>query len=656
MVFEKGLRSYHWLFLTGRLIAAAGLWVGPPVIVSLTARSTDNPSADSHTQLSQEEVAGRIDALRAEIARHDELYFKKSAPVISDAAYDQLKRELAALERALPEATRESGRAEMGVGDDRVGSFATYRHRERMLSLNKSYSESELRAFDTRLMKQLGKSELDYVVEPKFDGLAISVTFVKGKLVRAVTRGNGAEGDDVTANLLTIRALPRHLDAQAPEGAVNPIPDLIELRGEVYLTLAEFERINRERENAGETLFANPRNLAVGTLKQSDVTEVAKRKLAIVFYGTGSCEPAEARPDSQQALLCQLHAWGLPTIEGPRFARGADAMWQAVQAVGRERGQLGFPIDGAVVKLNAVALQDQLGVTMEAPLWAIAYKFVPEQVETRLRAITLQVGRTGVITPVAELEPVKLGGSTVTRASLFNRDEIARRDIRIGDFVSIEKAGEIIPTIASVNRIRRTSEVRPYVFPANCPACDALLVQVTGETAIRCPNFNCPVQVRRRVEHFASAACVGISGLGPAMVEKLVRKGLVTTVADLYRLRREDLLSLGGNTKKSSDRLLAAIEESKHAELWRFIYGLGIPHVGVATARELAQYFGGLDSLARVSWEDFNHNGEKRMPLVGDLAAEAIVGYFTRPESQRMVEALRLAGVRPAEPPGLSKR
>lgn len=649
MSFEKVSGLSGRLFLTVRLVVVAWLWVGPSVIVSLTAGLADNPSGAGPTQPDQGAAAERIDALRAEIARHDELYFKKSAPAISDAAYDQLKRELAALERAFPHVSDAAGQTHAGVGDDRSGSFAAYRHRERMLSLNKSYTESELRAFDARLMKQLGRSELDYVVEPKFDGLAISVTFEKGRLVRAVTRGNGKEGDDVTANLLTIHALPRLLGARAPGGETNPVPDLIELRGEVYLTFAEFERINRERENAGEPLFANPRNLAAGTLKQSDANEVAKRKLSIVFYGMGSCEPAEARPDSQQALLRQLHEWDLPTIEVPRFVRGADAMWKAVQAVGGERGRLGFPIDGAVVKLNAVALQDRLGATEEAPLWAIAYKFVPEQVETRIRAITLQVGRTGVITPVAELLPVKVGGSTIARASLFNREEIARRDIRVGDFVSIEKAGEIIPTIAKVNRARRTPDVKPYVFPSDCPACHTLLIQSAGEAAIRCPNFNCPVQIRRRVEHFASAACVGITGLGPAMVEKLVGKGWVTTVADLYRLRREDLLTLGANGKKSTDRLLAAIEQSKHAELWRFIYGLGIPHVGTATARELARSFGSLELLARARREDFAGNGRTAKSDVSNLASIAIVEYFARPESQHIVASLQLAGVQPRQ-------
>jgi DNA ligase (NAD+) len=648
MAPEKNFRSLRLPVLTGRLVLMTWLLAGSTVIAPLMAGSTDNSPVDQVERLSPTEAGERIDVLRTQLAYHDELYFKKSAPVISDNAYDQLKRELAALEQAFPQATQE-GEDEQppGIGDDRVGSFATYRHRMRMLSLNKSYTEAELRAFDARLKKQLGQGELDYVVEPKFDGLAISVTFEKGKLVRAVTRGNGVEGDDVTANLLTIRTLPRSLRATTTDGVVSPIPEVIELRGEVYLSFAEFNRINREREGAGESPFAIPRNLAAGTLKQLDPVEVTKRKLEIVFYGVGACESQEVRPDSQLAFLHQLHAWGLPTIETPRSVRGADAMWQAVQALGRERMKLGFPIDGAVVKLNSVALQDQMGVTTQAPLWAMAYKFVPKKVESQIKAITLQVGRTGVLTPVAELVPVKLGGSTIARVSLFNRDEIARRDIRVGDFVCIEKAGEIIPAIASVDRVKRTPEIMSYVFPADCPVCHTSLIQAVGEAAMRCPNFNCAAQVKRRIEHFASAACVNISGLGPAMVDKLVQKGWVKNVADLYRLRREDLLSLGGNVEKSSDRLLAAIEQSKHAELWRFIHGLGIPQIGAVTARDLARHFHGLAELAGAKRGDFIRGDQPLIPGVGESVSRAVFAYFNQVENRSVVENLLASGVNP---------
>jgi DNA ligase (NAD+) len=618
--------SIRWLAFVGRLflvVWSTGWLVG--------AEERTAPASAA-------EATERADALRAEIAHHDELYFKKAAPEISDYEYDRLKRELAALEKSHPELARDG----VVVGDDRSGLFPAYRHHQRMLSLGKSYSESELRAFDARLTRQLGAQTLEYVVEPKFDGLAISVTYEHGRLVRAVTRGNGDEGDEVTANVLTIRALPRTLRAKTAEGTANPLPDLIELRGEVYVGFAEFARINRERENAGETAFANPRNLAAGTLKQTDSTVTAGRRLEIVFYGHGACEPGAAGPHSQTDLLQQLHAWGLPTVEHPRLVQGPDAMWQAVQAIGRERAGYPFPTDGAVVKLNDGAQQRQLGETSQAPLWAMAFKFAPDQAGTRLKAITWQIGRTGVLTPVAELEPVRLGGSTVARATLHNRDEIARRDLRVGDYVFVEKAGEIIPAITGVDLSRRTAESAPCAFPTACPECRTALVQLPGGAAVRCPNSVCPAQVKRRIEHFASAEGVNISGLGPALSGKLVDKGWVRNVADLYRLRREDLLTLGTKVEKSTDRLLAEIEKSKRAELWRFINGMGIPQIGEATARDLAKQFGGLEALARAERKDFPSAARS------GGAVQSLLSYLAQPENRAIVQALLDAGVRPS--------
>ena len=624
-----------WLAQAGRLIMAHGLFamlvLAGPAVVHATDGARDTSAS---------EAGERIDALRAEIAHHDELYFKKSAPVISDYEYDQLKRELVALEAKFPNTAHGAA----VVGDDRSGQFPTYRHRQRMLSLSKSYTEAELRAFDARLMRQLGRKDLEYTVEPKFDGLAISVTFEQGRLVRAVTRGDGAQGDDVTANVLAIRGLPRTLRATNTEGAVNVIPDVIELRGEIYIGFAEFARVNREREAAGEAPFANPRNLASGTVKQLALAESAGRRLEIVFYGHGACEPAVALPDSQHALLRQLHAWGLPTIDVPRIVNGADAVWAAVQAIGRERRGYAFPTDGAVVKLNDAVLQARLGETNQAPLWAIAYKFAPDRAQTQLKAITWQVGRTGLLTPVAELAPVPIGGSNVSRASLFNRDEIMRADIRLDDFVYIEKAGEIVPVITGVNLGRRSAASEPYAFPAECPACHHVLVQAAGEVAVRCPNGDCPAQVKRRVVHFASAAGVDIAGLGPAVVDKLVDKGWVKNVADLYRLRREDLLMLGGNTGKSADRLLAGIEQSKHAALWRCIAGLGIPQVGEVAAHELARRFAGLEELALAEKKDLEANGS----ALGESTALAVLAYFAQSEHKALVAALLESGVRPA--------
>ncbi|OHE83325.1 MAG: DNA ligase (NAD(+)) LigA, partial [Verrucomicrobia bacterium RIFCSPLOWO2_12_FULL_64_8] len=362
-------------------------------------------------------------------------------------------------------------------------------------------------------------------------------------------------------------------------------PEVIEIRGEIYMTLAEFERINREREEAGEALYANPRNLTAGTIKQLDPREVARRKLEIVLYGIGYCEPAAT--ESQSGIHKLVRTWGLPTVEKFWTTRGIEETWRAVQGLDKLRHSFAYGTDGAVVKLDSLAQQREAGSTSKAPRWAIAYKFAAERAETRLNAVTVQVGRTGVLTPVAELEPVFLAGTTVARATLHNRDEIARKDIRVGDYVFIEKAGEIIPAVVGVDLERRPKEAQPYEFPRKCPVCGTRAVQVEGEVAWRCPNYDCPVQVRRRVQHFASKGGVDVEGLGEAMVDTLVEKGWVRNIADLYRLKRDDLLTLGQSVEKSTDNLLAAIEASKRAELWRFINGLGIAHVGSAAAKDL---------------------------------------------------------------------
>ncbi|MBC7369653.1 MAG: NAD-dependent DNA ligase LigA [Undibacterium sp.] len=588
------------------------------------------------------EARARIHVLRREIAHHDELYYKKSAPEISDVAYDRLKRELAALEKEFPASATGDSPSD-SLGDDRTGAFPLYRHRERMLSLDKSYSEADLRGFYTRLTKRLGRNDLVYVVEPKFDGLAVSVTYERGKLVRAVTRGNGIEGDDITANALTIRTLPRELRAAAPDGSTNFVPDLIELRGEIYLPLAEFNRINHEREAAGEALFAHPRNLAAGTLKQQDPREVAMRKLAIVFYGWGAYTPVTELPATQSEFHAHVRAWGLPGLASFSTARTADEIWSAVQAFDRSRPQLAFPVDGAVVKLDSVPLRNEVGATEHAPRWAMAYKFSPDRAETQLLAITVQVGRTGLLTPVAELAPVRLAGSTIARASLHNREEIARSDIRVGDFVYVEKAGEIIPAIVGVNTARRPVTSQAFVFPVACPACQTAVVRVAGETAVRCPNPDCPAQLRRRVQHFASDACVDIGGLGPAVIDALVESGRVKAIPDLYRLKRDGLLALNGVGAKSADRLLSALERSKHAELWRFIYGLGLPQIGTVSAKELARRFHKLDALAAATAEDFS-------AVLSASSSAALVAYLNVPRNRSVITDLLSLGVQPAAP------
>jgi DNA ligase (NAD+) len=595
------------------------------------------------------EAQKRIAGLRAQVARHDELYYRRTAPEISDSDYDQLKRELADLEAKFPDAARAAGADSptARVGDDRLEGFTTYRHRQPMQSLDNTYSEAELREFHSRLVKLLDREDLACVVEPKIDGLAVSLTFEHGRLVRAVTRGNGVEGDDVTANVRTIHSLPSELKKTNDA----PIPGAIEIRGEVFMTLAEFQRINRAREEEGLEPFANPRNLAAGTLKLLDPREAARRKLEIVLYGLGYCEPAAAAGETQGGYHALVRAWGLPTVEKFWTARGVDEIWAAVQELDHLRHRFPYGTDGAVVKLDSLALQREAGSTSKAPRWAMAYKFAAERAETQLKAITIQVGRTGVLTPVAELEPVQLAGSMVARATLHNRDEIARKDIRVGDYVYVEKAGEVIPAVIGIDPARRTPECVPFVFPKKCPACGTRVVQLEDEVALRCPNYDCPVQVRRRAQHFASKACVDIEGLGEAMVDALVEKGWVKSVADIYRLRREDLLTLGKNVEKSTDNLLAAIQASKRAELWRFIHGLGITHVGAASAKDLAVKFGGLDALAHAKFEDFI--GGKKASLIegiGETMAQAILEHFNDPRNRALVSELLALGVSPPAP------
>ncbi|MBE2215842.1 MAG: NAD-dependent DNA ligase LigA [Opitutaceae bacterium] len=591
-------------------------------------------TTDSHRQ--------RVAHLRAEIARHDDLYYRAGRSEIADADYDALKRELADLEVAHPELAGADSPT-VRVGDDRTEGFQLYRHRQPMQSLDNTYSEAELRSFDQKLRKVLGLADasalempLAYVVEPKIDGIAVSLTYEKGKFLRAVTRGNGVEGDDVTANVRTIRHLPLVL-------AGRDHPDVLEIRGEIYMTLEVFRRLNAQREEAGLETFANPRNLAAGTVKLLDPAEVAKRLLDIVLYGLGYCS-GEVAP-SQSAYHALLKAWKVPTVERLWTAAGIDAAWAAIQELDTARKGFAYATDGAVVKLDDFARQREAGATSKAPRWAIAYKYAPERAETRLRAITIQVGRTGVLTPVAELEPVPLAGTTVSRATLHNEDEITRKDIRVGDFVLVEKAGEIIPAVLGVNTARRPADSEPFHFPENCPECSTPVIKLPGEVAWRCPNLACPAQVRRRIAHFASKQCMDIEGLGEAVVDQLVSKRLVQTIADLYRLRQENLVTLEKFAEKSAQNLIAAIATSRTGELWRLVHGLGIPGVGASSAKDLARHFRGMNALVAASEDDL-----LAIEGVGEKTARAIRAFFNEPANRILVDELRDLGVEPTAP------
>ena len=585
----------------------------------------------------------RIALLRAEIARHDELYYRQARPEITDYDYDRLKRELAELEARQPELALADSPTRR-VGDDRAEGFARVRHRQAMVTLDNTYDELELREFDARLAKLLGEPVLSYVVEPKIDGLAVSLTYEHGQLVRAVTRGDGEEGDDVTANVRTIRGLPRALGNP-------PWPALIEIRGEVYLRWTEFERINRLQEEAGGEPYANPRNLAAGTLKLLDPAEVAQRELEIVLYGLGHSEPVMV--STQAELHAQLRAWGLPVVEKFWPVAGIDAAWAAIQELDTRRQGFRYGTDGAVVKLDRLAQQAAAGfrgagqaARKLSPRWACAYKFAPDRAETRVRAITIQVGRTGALTPVAELEPVLLAGTTVKRATLHNAEEIARKDVRPGDAVLIEKAGEIIPAVVQVLVEKRPAAgLAPYVFPASCPVCGTAATRAEGEVVWRCPNADCPEKVRRRLEYFVSKGCLDIDGLGEEVVGLLIERGLVKTIPDIFRLKLEDLLPLKKSGEVWAGNLIAAIAARRNADLWRVINGLGIPQVGAAASKDLAQRFRSLDAIAEASEADLLNVGGFGERTVGLLRA-----WFAKPMNGALLAELRAVGLEPTPP------
>lgn len=587
--------------------------------VSLATAVAEVPSA----------VRERVEILHTAISRADELYFKQADPELSDSAYDDLKRELQAIEQQYPEL--KDGPTKF-TGDDRTGRFPIGHHRERMRSLRKSYSRTELEIFENRVAKELGGARPSYVIEPKFDGVAISLVYERGVFVRAVTRGNGEEGEDVTDNVRAIASLPQRL--RTGSGGTYPHPDFVELRGEIYVRYSDFERVNREQAETGGRHFANPRNLAAGTLQQTDSEIVAERNLQLVIYGMGACEPEAARPRSQMGFHAALKEWGIPGVSAPRQATTPDEIWRAVQAIEGGRTSCSFPIDGAVVKVDDAQQQRLLGVTPEAPNWAIAFKFRPARVTTRLRAITIQVGRTGLLTPVAELDPVTVSGTQVTRATLHNRAEISRLDLRVGDVVVLEKAGEIVPSIVSVDRGQRDASLLPFEFPAMCPACHKPVEFDSSEVIAHCPNAECPAQLRARLVYFAGNSGVQIRGLGAAAIGRLVDKGLVRSVADFYQLTPMQLNSAG---VRWSEKVLRSIDRSRSAETWRVINGLGISHVGARTAKALAAKFGDLERFSSAEPRDF---AEEKITGLSGAAIESILEYFAREENRKTVAEL----------------
>jgi DNA ligase (NAD+) len=573
-----------------------------------------------------------------EIRQHDYRYYVEAKPVISDREYDALYRELSDLERQYPDLITPDSPTQR-VGGQPIKGFNPVRHLLPMMSLDNTYSQAEVRQFLDRVRRLLPSQTLEWVVEPKIDGVAISLRYENGRFQLGATRGDGTTGDDITSNLKTIRSIPLKLRATPRDGS---LPKLLEVRGEVYFPIEKFNKLNQERLAAQEEPFANPRNAAAGTLKSLDPRVVAKRGLDVVIYSLGYLEGGE-QPDRHSEALAWFKRLGFKTPERTWICRDEDALISAINELDKVRRDFAYQTDGAVIKLNPIALRDKVGATAKAPRWAIAYKYEAEQAETRLKEITIQVGRTGALTPVAELEPVHVSGTVVRRATLHNEDQIRRLDVRIGDTVTVQKAGEIIPEVVGVVLHKRSGNEKIFQFPKRCPECGSEVsrARLGGEEVVwRCPNYDCPAQIRGRLEHWCSRGAMDVEGGGEVLVRQLVEKDLVRDVADLYGLTTEKVANLERMGEKSARNFIDAIAASKKQDLWRLIYGLGIIHVGSGVAKALAPHFQDLNDLAKATEEELSQIGE-----VGEVIAKSVRQWFQVPRNQQLIERLRQAGL-----------
>jgi DNA ligase (NAD+) len=576
--------------------------------------------------------AKKVEQLRSQIRRHEELYYVHDTPEISDAEFDALMRELQAIEAQQPQLITADSPTQR-VGGRPVEGFATVEHLVPMLSLDNAFDEEELRAFDDRVRRGLDTSDpVAYVAELKIDGLSIALTYEDGHLVRGATRGDGVRGEDVTVNVRTIRALPLSLRERRP--------GRVEVRGEVYLPRRMFERINEERAQTGEPLFANPRNAAAGAMRNLDPALVAKRGLSAWTYQLITTARGDVAA-THAAMLERLAAWGLP-VE-PHWARCEDinGVWTFCETWREQRHKLQFETDGVVVKLDRVALREQLGATAKFPRWATAFKFPAQQATTLLKKIEVNIGRTGAATPFAILEPVFVGGSTVSMATLHNPEDLARKDIREGDTVIVEKAGDVIPRVVGPVLSKRPSDSRPWQMPTACPVCGSGLVKAMDEVVWRCENASCPAKLKRSLEHFASRAAMNIEGLGESLIDQLVERRLVKDVADLYDLDALTLENLERMGKKSASKLLAQIGQSKSNDLWRLLNGLGIRHVGERGAQVLVEHFGSIDALVEASLQDLQQVRE-----VGPVLAASVRAWLDEGANRTLLDRLAKAGVR----------
>jgi DNA ligase (NAD+) len=579
------------------------------------------------------DIRKEIERLRQEIQKHDYAYYVLAQPQISDYEYDQKMKQLAELEARDPSLITPDSPTQRVSGQP-TKEFATVRHRIPMLSLANTYSEEELWDFDERVRGLLDPDEKPaYVTELKIDGLAVSLLYEAGFFVRGATRGDGINGDDITVNLRTIRSIPLRLAGS------GPFPASLEVRGEVYMSRAAFQRLNKTREESGEALFANPRNSAAGSLKMQDARLVAQRGLNIFCYRLEDQGEQTGKRTHFESLE-RLRQLGFPVNPHARKCGTMEEVIRYCQEWERQRDDLPYEIDGVVVKVDDVEQQLRLGHTAKIPRWAISFKFKARQMKTRIEKITWQVGRTGTLTPVAELTPVQIAGTVVSRATLHNPEEIERKDIREGDAVFIEKGGDIIPKVVSVIPEERDKKSRPYEIPGRCPACHTALKKNEEEAALRCPNEHCPAQIVRRIEHFVSRGAMDIEGLGAALVELFVNRKMITDAAGLYFLKSGQISNLEGLGEKSAGNLISAIEESKKQSLERLIFGLGIPFVGTTAARALAMHFKDLDHLMKAAKQEL-----EELPGIGTKMAESIDSFFKNERNRKLVENLRDAGI-----------
>lgn len=583
--------------------------------------------------MNDDQARRRHEELVKTLDYHNHRYYVLDQPEISDAEYDRFFRELLDLEKSFPELISPQSPSQR-VGGAPLEKFETVRHSEPMLSLDNVFSEKEAMDFDQRIKRFFQtSSDIDYFCELKLDGVAVELVYQNRILTVGSTRGDGVTGEKITENLRTLRQIPLTLPRQAP--------DLLEVRGEVYMDIDDFRNLNEQRKNNGETIFANPRNAAAGSLRQLDSGVVAARPMKIFCYGTGRTDGLDA--ESHQQRLENLQRWGLRVNQKEnRLVQGIQGVIDFYREISERREQLPYEIDGLVVKLNSLHMQQQIGTTSRAPRWATAWKFPPRQAESRVVNVRLQVGRTGAITPVASLKPVRLSGVTVSNASLHNWDEIARLGLKNGDAVIIERAGDVIPQVIKVLKEKRNGTETPIPFPEKCPVCGNSVVRLEGEVVPRCQDMDCPAQLREKLKHFASRTAMDIDGLGERYIDQLLKLELVKSVADLYVLTKEDLFRFERMGDKLAENILAAIAESKNRPLSRFIHALGIRHVGTHLARVLAEHFGSLQAIELASREDLVAIHE-----IGEQIADSVVHFFRSPHNRKILKQLEKAGVVP---------